>query len=154
MNENLDEEEKVTAAMTAFLDSKDQMAGNTTVTKVKIEPGASGASGSADKQDGGPEAEREKEIQESLDAWKTDSKRVLRNFADAVMKSKEMFEGSSGSKYLVTINEDLRVLLPKVSKLYKFVENCHLRKEADPAILLANCTNIVDLFAKFNAISD
>jgi hypothetical protein len=153
-------------AMASAIDTLDSMAtnmaGNVNMATVKPEA----ASGSKDvgkvAVEGNAanattvvaEHNNKKTFDALLDDVENETRKVLRNVAEAIATLKIMLEQTKAEKYTVELHAYISKLIPSMVSMHKKVEKITVDKIEDQAVLLVISATIDNLYAKFNDLAE
>jgi hypothetical protein len=84
---------------------------------------------------------------------KSDAKKVLRGIAETVTTLKEMHVNTN-TKYTAELNVDVGKLLPRYAKIYKTIEEIHLKKISDVPTLTVVARKIDEANVEFTNMHD
>jgi hypothetical protein len=162
--QELGDKDAIQAAQDELKDIKEAIAAGSTAsasagtgTVVAAQPtSASGtasvaAAGPTIKQEADKTAETHKKTLESL---VKDRRKVFLSCSETLTVLKTYFKDTESGRYTVQLNEDIKKLVPKYTKLLKKLEAATISQLEDKTTLLGLAVELDGLYDEFNAVED
>ncbi len=160
MNINTDEDlepgTRLAERMEAFTDVKSCVAGNSTSGSGSSSVTGSGTGSSVAACDGknvdikledGPKNTNTK----TMDALRKDTRKVFLSCSETITIMKTYFKDTESGRYTQELNNDLKKLIPKFTKIFKKLEQACISNISDEGTLLALALEIDSAYTEFNA---
>ena len=81
-------------------------------------------------------------------------RKVVRALGETITRSKQIFGSTKGNRFAQVVHEDMKALIPKLSALFKKVEETHITNLSDEPSLLALSQQLVGKYEEFNAVEE
>ena len=98
--------------------------------------------------------EKQKRIEDLTASITSDSKKVLKNVAEQILKMKKVWVASKEGKYLKELHTDTTAVLPKLAKVNDKLEKIHIEKIDDATHIRAVAVKLEEVWGQTEELLD